>query len=176
MDDVFLLGIVSGVFFGGRPCFFGRTLPGRPARARFALRALLAGGFVFSGVGRRLGRFFRRASAGLFLFRFSLCGGLLSVGLLAGPADGLLFFGRRIRGGGLSGAAGFCRLDFFGVLFGKNGILTYVILKNGDATSAFQTSQGDFYAGARKREQGVASGGKGARIGDDRASYALYSC
>ena len=171
---------MNGFFIGGQgfPGLFILRLPGRDApRARPASGALLFGFLAcFQVVRRHVGRFFRRASAGLFGFRFFVCGELLRVGFPAGSTGGFLFFGRRVRGGGLSGSAGFCSLDFFSVLFGKNGVLTHVILKNCDATSAFQPSEGDFYAGARKREQGIAAGGKGAGIGNYRASYALYSC
>ena len=104
------------------------------------------------------------ALSGDMLWKIALFAFLLSV---------LTFF---FGSGGLSGAAVFCGFDFFVILFGKNGVLTHVILKKCDTASALQSAECDPYARACKRKQGVAPGGKWAGIGDNGASDALYSC
>ena len=168
------------LIFGGR--LLGLLFRvGAAGRGALACAALAGGGSAFACfLALRLGSggLLRRAATGLFLFRGVVRSSFFRSGALAGAADGLFFSGGRLffGSGGLSGAAGFCGFDFFVILFGKNGVLTHVILKKCDTASALQSVECDPYARACKRKQGVAPGGKWAGIGDDGASDALYSC
>ena len=97
-----------------------------------AHRLFLGGAFRFGAFVCGSG-LLHRAAAGLLFLR--LFGGGVFAGFsgsfFTASAGGLLFFGAflRVFCSGFSGAAGFGGFDFFVVLFGKNGVLTHVILK-----------------------------------------------